>query len=164
MRAITIPIIVLILFFSAGSIASAQTKTYMFTQPVTVGNFEYKIVRGIYRGQRLESTNQFEPSRTTAGKYIEVIFTVKNLGKDPNAFDDTGGVIDSLGRKFGEIDGNDLFVAKENYCSYVDEIQPTFTRTCSAIFEVAADSKGFVIVFVDQEMFGADEARVWLGG
>lgn len=139
--------------------------TYTVNQHFTVGNFQYQVRQAIDRGQFLKSNNMFEDDRSTTGKFIEVIFDAKNVGADSNAFRRTGGLIDGQGRKFDQISMSDMFVDDKYSCSILDPIQPSFTKVCSVIFEVAADSADFTILFVDQEMFGGDEdAKVYLGG
>jgi flagellar basal body L-ring protein FlgH len=131
---------------------------------VRVGFFEYVVKEAIDKGNFLKSNNQFEKDRTTTGKYIEVIFDAKNIGSDSNAFERTGGLVDSQGRKFDQIDMSNMFVSDEHTCSITEAIQPTFVKTCAVIFEVPADSHGFTINFVDQEMFGDGLVEVFLGG
>ena len=61
--------------------------------------------------------------------------------------------------EFDEISMGGLFLSDpsgNHVCSSFEPIQPSFTRDCSIIFEVAPDSAGFYIIFVDQEIMGTD--------
>jgi hypothetical protein len=131
---------------------------------VQVGFFEYVVKEAIDHGNFIKSYNQFEKDRTSTGKFIEVILDAKNLGSDSNAFGRTGGLVDSQGRKFDEIDMGGLFVSDEHRCSITDSIQPSMSKTCAVMFEVPADASGFTLILVDQEMFGDGMAEVFLGG
>lgn len=133
-------------------------------EPVTTGNFEYTVLGVTDKGQSLKAQNMFAEDTTTTGKYIEVLVDVHNIGTDSNTFQRVGGLVDSAGRKFDAIDSGPMYVPEEYSCTLMDKIQPTFTKTCALVFEVASDSSGFSIIFVDQEfMSEGDEVMVNLG-
>jgi len=102
---------------------------YSINQEIIIGNLSVKVINVKYP--------EWIGDINTEGKFIEVIFELKNLGKEAEVFSLPSEIYDNENRKFSEF-------SFWGYCGML--LKPGFpAKQCGIIYEVAKDSKGLKI-------------------
>lgn len=118
-------------------------QVFNVNQDVASGDVTWKVTAVKDRGSSLLAKDSrfstISKTKTTAGKYIEVAFTVENTGKDLASIT-TPSLVDSQGREFTSSadvsewipEGKDLFL--------LSNLQPNLAKEFVVIFEVPQDA------------------------
>jgi len=136
----------------------APTSAPQVGEDVRVKDVRWRILGVEDLGIELKSDNQFIDNVTTPGRFIQVRFEFENLTKDMLSF---GGVPlrDSQGREY--TDNSDTYwIVPDNERCIFEKINPNIPKTCTTIYEVAADAAGLVFVVTDLEIFENNESEI----
>ncbi len=130
-------------------------------EDVRVKDVRWRVLGAEDLGTELKSDNQFIDNVTTPGRFIQVRFEFENLTKDMLSF---GGVSlrDSQIREYNDYSDALWFIPDNERCIF-ENINPNIPKTCTTIYEVAADAAGLVFVATDLAIFGNGEVEITLG-
>jgi len=109
-------------------------------QEVDTGAVLWVVLKAEDLGQTLKSDNQFIDSKKTEGRFISVSYKAENQGDDKRYFE-APELIDAKGRKFNDYDESLFFISDDEQCVF-EELNPNVAKTCTVIYEVAADATG----------------------
>lgn len=111
-------------------------------------------------GQELVDPDGYQENATTGGKFVRVTMRVENRRNAPTTSYDAPDLVDIQGRRFRAYDRRFYYLPSEESCSS-EVFNPSIMRTCTEIYEVAADSAGHYTLIVNNfESYDAIEALI----
>ena len=118
-----------------------EEKVFKIGENVQIDGTEWKVLSAKNLGSKLTSTNQFIPSKTTTGKFIQVKFEVENISNDLKSVGNTG-LIDTQNREYIAASDVSFWIPDEEELFLIDNINPSITKTYIEIFDVASNATG----------------------
>lgn len=140
----------------------SKENPYSINENITINNeVNWKILSAEDLGDTLEAIDRWSDDKTTTGKFIKVRFTVKNVSKEMKTLTDLR-LFDNEDREFVTYDEIFGYIEDEEELFLLDNINPGMEGTYTVIYEVPADSKGFILEVTNLE-FMSDKAYISLG-
>lgn len=107
--------------------------------PVPVGDAHvWTVISAEDRGQTIESGNEFIDNLTTAGRFMLVKASVKNVGTDA-FYIDAPKIVDGTGREFDYNSDAFMIIDSAEQCA-LEQVNPGLDKACTWIYEVPADA------------------------
>ena len=115
-------------------------------------------------GQKARSNNQFQEDLKTEGRFVQVKFSVKNLGpKEIRVFSNPEAQ-DSQGRRFKSIDMITFYIPKDAKSMSLEGVGPGLKKTYYTVYELPPDAADIQMeVWEAHKAFGGDKKLVTLG-
>ena len=109
-------------------------------QPVTfAGDSSWVVTAAEDRGKKLAGAGG---AATTAGRFVQVSFTVTNLGKKQDSLLDLPAVVDAQGRELKPYEQSARFIPAGAHDLAMAPLPPSLPRSFVEIYEVPADATG----------------------
>ncbi len=140
----------------------SKENPYSINESITINDeVNWKILSAEDLGNTLEAIDRWSDDKTTTGKFIKVRFTVKNVDKEMKTLTDLR-LFDNEDREFVTYDESFGYIEEEEELFLLENINPGMEKTCTVIYEVPTDSKGFILEVTNLE-FMSDKAYISLG-
>jgi hypothetical protein len=133
---------------TSGEAQSSASKVYALDEEVDSSGVIWKVTGARDRGNTLKASESrygtYGGNKTTAGKYIEVTFTVENTKIDLASITEPK-LIDGAGREFSIPTDFDLlgWIPEDKSFSLISNLNPNVPKEFVVIYEVPADATDF---------------------
>lgn len=129
---------------SAGDMSSSE-QVYKINEEVNSSDVVWKVTSARDRGDTLKSNESKYPSiqksKTTTGRFVEVIYTLENLQKD-STYVLVPQLVDNTGREFSQSTDTFAWVPEGENLSMFSSLQPNLKKEFTTIYEVPVDASG----------------------
>lgn len=125
---------------------ASTNKVYTMNEEVNSRDVIWKALNVRDRGNTLKASESryaaIAKNKTTAGRFIEVKFSVENRQKDLASITDPK-LVDSTGREFTTSSDTSEWVPEGKEFYILSNLQPNVPKEFIVIYEVPADASGF---------------------
>ena len=150
---------------ATGGAAAAKVTTAAVGDVVTFDNdSEWLITEAKFIGSTANPNNPFQEPLKTEGRFLQVKFSVKNLGSKELRVFSNPKLTDAKAREFKAIDLVAFYIPKGTKTLPLEGIGPGINRPFHAIYELPADAEDLTLeVWETQMPFGGATTNVALG-
>ena len=125
---------------------ASSDKVYAMNEEVNSRDVIWKAIKVRDRGNTLKASESryaaIAKTKTTAGRFIEVTFSVENRQKDLASITDPK-LVDSTGREFTSSSDTSEWIPEGKEFFLLSNLQPNLPKEFIVIYEVPADASGF---------------------